>query len=167
LTGLPQYKVIEDVPGVSREILYSRFKIWVSKNFKSATDVIKLDDISNYIVHVKGMTEIYHDVKILGSNPGSDWYCFFMIQAYFKDNKYKIILDNFSYKNGFYEDQTFEQVHHRWKPDEIGRPAKSMRNNFVEAGLRMEARFHVYMENLLLNIHNGMVTATEIQKDDW
>jgi hypothetical protein len=166
-TSLPQYKIIRDVQGVSKNDLYSRYKIWVSTTFNSAPDVIKFDDPTNGTVHIKGLAKIYHDIKSMGQMYGFDWYCYFTLEAYFKEGRYKIEIKNFNYKDANHNDISFENTHHRWTQINFDQAGKNIKRNQLEAGFRMEERFNTYMQELLASIEIAMNSQIETKKDDW
>lgn len=166
-TGLPQYKIVREVSGGTKNDLYSRYKIWVSKTFNSAPDVIKLDDPTNGAVHIKGLAKIYHDIKSMGQMYGDDWYCHFTMEAYFKEGRYKIEIKDFNYKNGNNQSISFDNTHHRWTQVGYDQVGKNIKRNHVEAGFRMEQRFDSYIRALLLSIETAMNSPIETKKDDW
>lgn len=53
-TGKYQFQTTETFDGISKSDLYSKVKSWIALNYKSADDVIQLDDPSNDLVICKG-----------------------------------------------------------------------------------------------------------------
>ncbi|MCK0199125.1 DUF4468 domain-containing protein [Ornithobacterium rhinotracheale] len=84
-------KVVE-VPGVSKENLYNRAKLWVSDNFKKVDYVVDVDDKeggvlickSNFPIQKDGFWGIDFDGRIN-----------FTLKLLFKDGKYKYELTNY------------------------------------------------------------------------
>ncbi len=102
ITGLSaqenfEWDVIIDVPETTKEELYSRTKMFISENWKSAQAVIQNDDKDNGIILIKGITSVgiqanfaaYVDFKFNNT-----------IKFMFKDNKCRIIVDNLSGHSG-------------------------------------------------------------------
>lgn len=56
----PDYQGIVTTEGKSASDIYAKAKTWIALNFKSANDVIQLDDKENGILVVKGNTTSYY-----------------------------------------------------------------------------------------------------------
>lgn len=82
--GMVVFSEVVPVEGVTADQLYTRAKMAVAEMFKSAKDVIQLDDKENGVIIVKGSNQI-------GSDPV---YVHFTLRFYAKDEKYKIDITN-------------------------------------------------------------------------
>jgi len=81
-TGGIVFRRVYEVPNTPKSELYARAKIWTAINFRSAKNVIQLDDEDKTSLIIKGVQE--------GEN--NLW---FTIQFTFKDNKYRVIMSQF------------------------------------------------------------------------
>ena len=81
-TGAIVFKRVYEVPNTPKSELYARAKIWTAINFRSAKNVIQLDDEDKTSLIIKGVQEGVNNL----------W---FTIQFTFKDNKYRVIISQF------------------------------------------------------------------------
>ena len=77
----------------TKEELYSSTKIWFVKAFKSAKDVIQIDDLSDGKIIGKGSTLVNYK-NVLGS-PNEGGYISFVITVFVKNGKYKYEITDF------------------------------------------------------------------------
>lgn len=75
-----------NVDSTKKDILYSKSKLWFANTFKSAKDVIQLDDKENGIILGKG---IYQDTEKVGLAGTIQRNWKFTIKIQLKDAKYK------------------------------------------------------------------------------
>lgn len=108
---LVAYTGVVDVAGATQAQLYSRAYEWVAKNFKSAQDVIQMQDKESGKIIAKGTVKAYVKKYDQGYN-------FFTLSIYVKDDKYKYDITNFRnehkvppsrYGGGDYSMGNFEQ----------------------------------------------------------
>lgn len=86
------YSEIIEVPGKSTDQLYSSAREWFALNFKSATDVLKMDDpISGKLIGKcsSHITESYVMNGLISVPITIDWYPLFTISIAIKNGKYK------------------------------------------------------------------------------
>jgi hypothetical protein len=89
-----EYKVVAD--SMSKEELYNAFLIWVGRNFKSATNVIKTQNLEAGVVIVKfKMSSKYNPNNPYSSGNSTD--C--SLEFNCKDGKYRLIFDNISFES--------------------------------------------------------------------
>lgn len=81
--GMVVFSEIVPIEGVTADKLHARAKMAVAEMFKSAKDVIQLDDKENGVLIVKG-----------SNNYDPDVYSNFTLKVYVKDNKYKVDMTN-------------------------------------------------------------------------
>lgn len=97
-TGGYSYVDITQVPGKTKDDLYVKINEWVALNFKSANNVIQMNDKEAGKIIVKGVTERTLMYKMLGKNY-IPYYLNFTINFTVKDGRYRVIIDGFSAKN--------------------------------------------------------------------
>jgi hypothetical protein len=90
--GKVVYEQIDSIPGTVKSELYSRAKIWLANIFKSAKDVIQLDDKETGQIIGKGV--FFYQVKVLLT--GAEWTCKFTVRIDVKDNKTRIMFYDIS-----------------------------------------------------------------------
>jgi hypothetical protein len=79
---------------LTKDNLYLKGKEWFVSSFKSANDVIQLDDKENGMIQGKGCFSYYSNVKYMGQNQGSG-YINFTIKLWVKNGRYKYEFSNF------------------------------------------------------------------------
>lgn len=84
--GKVVYEQIDSFPGTSKEELYNRSKIWFVKTFKSAKDVLQLEDKDNGQLIGKGNFQYINSVFTAQAT----WICAFTAQIDCKENKARI-----------------------------------------------------------------------------
>ena len=84
------YEGVVEVPGVTKEQLYSRALEWVAKAYNSAQDVIQMQDKESGKLVMKGLTK----VSIRSYAGGVVRHTF---SIYVKDGRYKYIITNFEH----------------------------------------------------------------------
>ena len=106
---LVAYTGVVEVLGVTQAQLYSRAYEWVAKNFKSAQDVIQMQDKESGKIIAKGNVKAFIKKYPQGHNS-------FTLSIYVKDGKYKYDITNFKNENqvvgrysGDYSMGNFEQ----------------------------------------------------------
>lgn len=78
------------------KILQSRARIFITENFKSARDVIQMDDQDAGVIIVKAVFAPIAKMGILGSREYG--WVNFMLKMQFKDGKYKYTFSDFSHE---------------------------------------------------------------------
>lgn len=83
----------------TKDVLYSKSKMFISEMFKSANDVIQNDDKENGIILVKGIIKesFEYSMKTL------DYNFSFTMKIYVKDNKYRIVISDVSNSSAPYQ----------------------------------------------------------------
>jgi hypothetical protein len=74
----------------NKDLLYTNAKMFIAENFKSANDVIQLDDKENGVILVKGVVS----ENIVVAVQSLTYYFSFTMKIMIKDNKYRIIIEN-------------------------------------------------------------------------
>jgi hypothetical protein len=87
------YTSVETVDSIPAKVLQQRARVFVTENFKSAKDVIQLDDMEAGVIIVKGV--IVPIVKTAFTGSMQAGYVNFMIKLQFKDGKYKYSFTDF------------------------------------------------------------------------
>ena len=84
------------VEGASKTELYNRAKLWFAKTFKSAKDVIQLDDKENGQIIGNGAISYSAPAGIPGYNFSG--YFYFTVTVEVKDNRFKYTFENFRHE---------------------------------------------------------------------
>lgn len=94
------YSEIVNVDSVSAKVLYVRAHQWFANTFKSAQDVIQLDDKEAGIMIGKGFFEAVSARNNLIVS------VYFTVEIQTKDGRYKYVFSNFSCKQDFFGGET-------------------------------------------------------------
>ena len=144
-------KVFESVE--SKDILYSKSKIFISEMFKSAKDVIQLDDKENGIILVKGVIKESFSYSL----QSLDYYFSFTMKIYVKDNKYRIVISDVYNSSAPY----------KYNKILINNYRGAFRDNLPKK------KYWELMESLSKNINNFSISFENYMKkefiinDDW
>jgi hypothetical protein len=84
----PYTKVVE-IPNQNAEAMYYKAREWVAINFRSANDVIQLDDAKNLKIVAKGYLHAYYVLR----KKSIPHYVRFTLMVDFKDNKYRYYIN--------------------------------------------------------------------------
>ena len=93
------YSGVVNVDSINSKELYVRAHEWFANTFKSAKDVIQLDDKEAGEIVGKGGFEVHENVMIVHVE--------FTAKIETKNEKYKYVFSNFSYKDYLLEEITF------------------------------------------------------------
>jgi hypothetical protein len=86
------YKIVKNVPGVSKAELYDRAKLWIAKAFRSAKNVTQLDDKEGGNLVIKAFVE--HITPTEFFTEGYTYDLRFMIHFTVKDGRYRMIINS-------------------------------------------------------------------------
>lgn len=86
------FERVVEVPGYSKDQIYSSTKIWIAENFKSAKSVIELDSKEDGIIIGNGI--IQYPCSGMECLAKSDWKVPFTMRVDMKDQKFKISFSN-------------------------------------------------------------------------
>ncbi|MCA8830802.1 DUF4468 domain-containing protein [Hymenobacter pini] len=89
------YQGVVEVPGVTKDELYTRAYEWMAKNYRSANAVIQMHDKEAGRLVGKGATVM--ETQRLSGLPS---YVRHTLSIYVKDNRYKYVLTDFEYVSG-------------------------------------------------------------------
>ncbi len=93
--GKVNYTDIVMIDSMDKSKLYNKAKKWFIDQYKSAKDVIQLDDKENGEVIGKGFFETEWQTSIMSVQNVSVWHT---VKVYMKDNKFKYEITNFKLK---------------------------------------------------------------------
>ncbi|MBI1342132.1 MAG: DUF4468 domain-containing protein [Terrimonas sp.] len=88
---LEAHKIIQ-ADSISKNELYNRAMSWIAETFKSANNVIQLQDKENGKILIKGAIKYDAPAFSPGTNYSGNF--FFTLSLEFKDGKYKYDIDN-------------------------------------------------------------------------
>jgi hypothetical protein len=88
-----RYSEIIEVPAVNKDELFIRGREWFNENFKSAKDVLQINDKENGELSGKGIMEVPFELNYVGK---MKYFTFvrFQMSVWVKDEKYKYELTN-------------------------------------------------------------------------
>lgn len=92
--GKVVYTGVVEVDSANKDVLYSRAKKWFAEEYKSAQNVIQLDDKDAGEVLGKGLFKSYFTVFM----EAQDVSVYHTVKIYVKDNKYKYEITDFNVK---------------------------------------------------------------------
>ena len=96
-TGKITFTFIDSIKGINKDLLYGKSLEWIAKNFKDATEVIKLQDKDNGKIIAKGYSELnYVYQRIYGINYYRNYRQNFTLDLTLRDEKYRLILSDFT-----------------------------------------------------------------------
>jgi hypothetical protein len=91
------FTFIDSIKGINKDLLYGKSLEWIAKNFKDATEVIKLQDKENGKIIAKGYLELnYVYQRIYGINYYRNYRQNFTLDLTLRDEKYRLILSDFT-----------------------------------------------------------------------
>lgn len=90
-------QTIYELPGINRRQIFDKTKEWIAMNYKSAKDVIQLEDLEQGKIIGRGHTSVPY---LLINVP-----CDYTFAIEFKDEKIRITCDNFIGYYGEYQNQ--------------------------------------------------------------
>jgi hypothetical protein len=89
-SGKISFDSVFNVPGLSKDDIYSRSKEWIANYYKSAKDVINMDDKGSGIIKIKALNTSSNDMDLE--------YTSYDMYIYIKDFKYKCVVNNLEFK---------------------------------------------------------------------
>lgn len=162
-TNLITYSGVVKVDSLlTKSMLFSKAREWFAKTYKSAKNVIQLEDSENGKIVGKALMQVYH--KALGSNYDSG-FINYTISIFVKDGRYKYEISNF-YHTGQY-------VGNGKRIDDYG-PCEGMINTKLKVmGISYQPTFNYYLLQLDNNIHslimslNDAMISKQKESDNW
>jgi hypothetical protein len=153
------YTEVVEIPNVTKDVLYSRGYEWFAKTFKSAQDVIQMQDKERGKLIGRGMLGDIN-VKVSMGTYLLRGYIKFTISLYFKDGKYKFEITDFNHESvptpkGFYNGGSLE--------NEKAACGKTVITNKKWKNIKNQAKEKI--ELLIDDLKKFMVT--EPSGDDW
>lgn len=154
-TNLIEYSELVKIDSTTtQKELYSRAKEWVAITFKSAKDVIQMDDSENGILILKGI------MPISGGMYLADGKVDFTMKIQLKNGRYKYWITNFihsSYKPG-YSGGSLENA----------KPACGSMSMVKKGWIQVKETTNNYALSIIENLKN-FITKQNIQKkgDNW
>ncbi len=88
-----KWDVITDSLADNKNDLYSKTKLFISENWKSAQNVIQNDDKEAGIILIKGTTKISRH-WVIATSWSQNWIFSYTIKFFLKDSKCRIVLDD-------------------------------------------------------------------------
>jgi hypothetical protein len=88
-SGKISFDSVFNVPDLTKDDIYSRCKEWIANYFKSAKDVINMDDKESGILKMKGASKPPNEKSIA--------FVTYDLYVYIKDKKYKCVFNNLEF----------------------------------------------------------------------
>lgn len=143
------FRIIE-VPGKSKEEIYTNLRVWFSESFKNSSEVIKMDDKDLGIIIGNGNVVL---------NPGKNLFfehrLGFTLKVEIKDSRFKATLSNL----GYYDTNVIGQINPIELIFKIDPPKKESKKK-----LKVETKREV--SSIFLSIQNAAF-ANGIAESDW
>ncbi|MCK0199126.1 DUF4468 domain-containing protein [Ornithobacterium rhinotracheale] len=149
-------KVVE-VPGVSKENLYNRAKLWVSDNFKKAEYVVDVDDKENGLIICKS-NYLFESKSITGGDTARGRVTF-TLKMFFKDGKYKYEITDFVHSNKDFGLLT--------ESDEPARKKSFGKGWYQKIWKEIKTDAKIKIAIITTDLEKGMKKQSEIEKDNW
>jgi hypothetical protein len=89
------YTSIIEASGIKKDLIYSRVREWVALNFKSAQNVIQMDDKESGKIITKGLLPSYYTYRMLGSDRQWPYNLRFTLNIAIKDEKLRVQVSDF------------------------------------------------------------------------
>jgi len=116
-----QYSEVIETPGKTSDQLYSSAREWFALTFKSAKDVIQLEDPAEKKIIGKGFKVVNYNIKQY--QVPLDMY--FTLSVQFKDNRYKYDIETTELKTSGGESYTYDQLKYLTTVDGVTENLKS------------------------------------------
>lgn len=94
-TNQISYRFTDTIGRRTKDQLFSKAMEWIALNFKSANDVIKLQDREGGKIIVKGLSRESYGFKLLGMNSAAGYTQHFTMDMTIRDGKYRVVLTDF------------------------------------------------------------------------
>lgn len=146
-------------PNLTADQIYGNIKTWFVQNFRSANDVIQLDDVVNR--HLMGRACVDFNVKNFkwGYQSGVIW---FNLDIAARDGRYRVKLTDFEHQSnteGWSEGLVY-----------TGGPNPNVRKNRKDSNLEMQMRAVPFctaqIASMLASLQNVMSGSNSLD-DDW
>lgn len=101
LNNRVKYEVVVEQPG-TKDILYAKGKNWIAKTYKNSSSVVDLADSVSGHIFINASTETNFNAENTQVNApakrGMPVSVSFECRMYFRDNKYRVVIDNLKTK---------------------------------------------------------------------
>lgn len=152
---------VVQVDGKSADELYSLAKLAIAEMFKSANDVIQLDDKEGKTIIVKGMNKNTE-------SPGEGTDYLFMMRIFLKDGRYKVDLTDFVYISP-------KALVGKMVVPETRHPAENLtdenclnrKGETKWGGYGLQRRFLINTKEYILTAFKTKMTTSTKQDDNW
>jgi hypothetical protein len=152
--GLVVYTNVIKVDGVTKDQLYNRAKIFFVKNYKSANDVIQLDDKETGQIVGKGIIKVIHNTELIGGPFEAKFSHTLSVTV--KDGRYKYEFTNLVELGSF---TTMGKTPDRPIEDIVF----SKRNYYQTLVIDAHGEFSQFIQSLI----DEMNKKSDNEKDDW
>ncbi len=155
------YTEVIKLDSVSKEELYDRAKRFFVENYKSANDVIQLDDKENGEIVGKGVFKVNFNQGIAGIQPTSVYHT---ILIAVKDGRYKYEIKNLIVR--YYSKGSSIGTSYIAGRD-VENPAEIYASSKMKMFKRFAAEIDSQVNATIALLKEAMTKKQEIKKDDW
>jgi hypothetical protein len=165
-TGPLSYTAVVQTPGLTKAQLYAAGQAWFAKAFRSAKDVLQLQDAENGKLIGRG--NFHYEPKLMQSSTGIRGFVRFDVTLEAKDGRYRYTFDRFVHE-GAVESCSFGELTSEptcpfftgSMTDHVGPRAASA--TWVD--LKAEARAHA--RTLIADLKDAMTSTITASSDSW
>jgi hypothetical protein len=170
-----EYSEVVEVSGKNADQLYASAKVWFAETFRSAQDVIQMDDQKSGTIIGKGILSTSNDLMV-GVN--SEMVIRFVVKIMVKDNRYKYDMYDFlvsQSQNGepITKDVPMSQYINQKEYFKNGSDPDWLRKNGVKSYVKLTAANNATFYYHICKFENDIVLLQESLKktmsvsDDW
>ncbi len=111
-TQVTSMESVVEVPGVSKDELYNRARHWVAQNFKSANDVLKMDDRTAGAIVLKA----FDNIAVGSGIAATSVKMWFTLSIYQKEGRFKYVVEVDEYQGDLYPSSpSYDMLKWRYK----------------------------------------------------
>lgn len=162
-----EYSEVVEVSGKNADQLYTSARMWFAEKFKSANEVLQMDDRENGVIIGKGniSSDEYYSAG-MGIQVQSNWIVKFTIKVMVKDGRYKCDMNDFTvdrYALGelLTKDEPLSQYVDKKEYFKNGSETEWLKNNGVKSNTQMMARTNNAIFNHITKFENDIPTIYE------
>ena len=168
-----------DLPGQSKDAIYTAAYTWFAKNFNDSNTVIKHSDKDQGIIVGNGTASIYFTYNTMNINVPINGTLNYNIQVDVKGNKVRFTLDDIKYSSKeqphissplgyFYPTQEMKDATLKLYKDQYKKDKKAIKlfQESMEMYNKITQKSELILKNNYSSFKNAMATTSPI-KDDW
>lgn len=151
---------VVQTPGVNRSDLYNAAREWFVVSFKSADDVLQMEDKEAGILMGKAFNSVS---ATTGMGVTIPYMLYYTIKLYFKDGRYKYVVTDLIYRSDDNEHQNAVEL---FIVDDYLYKNKS-KGKFDYMNKQWKRETIKSIDKLISNLKSTMAKAKSLNNDDW